>query len=192
MFFWWELQLCKPVSTPTLPPFPIKIHFGCEGLSHSSWDRSKDGRCRGLSRSLKIRVSYTALHFWYLDSVVGRSKGPDFICSESIWAYYLRVTRTCPQGNISRVVYLFLFKRFVILERSGYWGEGIWKESKNEGWLIEYYGFRWGNNEGSYEVVSVAPIKHFAPCRFRKTTCANYSSRENTVNVKWRSWNIRN
>lgn len=31
-----ELQLCKSESTPALPPSPVKTHFGCEGLDHSS------------------------------------------------------------------------------------------------------------------------------------------------------------
>ena len=29
---------------------------------------------------------------------------------------------TCPQDNIPKAAYLFLLKRFVILEKSGYWG----------------------------------------------------------------------
>lgn len=114
----------KSENTPALPPSPVKIHFGREGLDHSSWDRSKYVwcRCRGWSTHRKLIVSQTALSFWSLDSVFGKSKGSDFLCSNNTWTSCLRVTGTCPQGNIPKEACLFLLKRVVILERSGYWG----------------------------------------------------------------------
>lgn len=68
---------------------------------------------------------------WSLGSVFGKSEGSDFLCSNNAWTYCLRVTGTCPQGNIPKAAYLFLLKRFVILEKVDI--EGIWKESRNEG-----------------------------------------------------------
>lgn len=113
------LQLCQPKSTPTFPPSPIKILFGCEGPSHACWEDSIDGRCPGFGECLEISVSGTALHF-LISGFCRCTKGSDFIWTESTWAYCLEVTKICPQGGISKAVHLLLFKRFVILERSGY------------------------------------------------------------------------
>lgn len=69
------------------------------------------------------------------------------------------------------------------------WGLRVFeKNSKSRRWRLEYYGFKRGNNEGSYKGMGIALIKRFVPCRFCKTECANYSSGENTVNIKWRNW----
>lgn len=61
------------------------------------------------------------------------------------------------------------------------------KNSKSRRWRLEYYGFKRGNNEGSYKGMGIVLIKCFVFCRFCKIECVNYSFGENIVNIKWRN-----